>query len=84
MALRNWNADVETGRGSANSVFVNADSTHCWHNIEVSKIAKSIEVSKPYATLIRRGKRIPHPRHWSDSRDHSLGSKLREQLVHFS
>jgi CRISPR-associated endonuclease Cas1 len=32
--------------------------------IQVSQIAKAISVSKPYATSIRRGNRLPHPRHW--------------------
>jgi hypothetical protein len=30
----------------------------------VKKIRLAIEVSHPYATLIRRGVSIPHPRHW--------------------
>jgi len=30
----------------------------------VSAIASALEVSKPYATDIRAGKRVPHPRHW--------------------
>jgi len=30
----------------------------------VKKIRLSIDVSHPYATLIRRGEKIPHPRHW--------------------
>ncbi|HEV2315554.1 MAG TPA: CRISPR-associated endonuclease Cas1 [Candidatus Acidoferrales bacterium] len=30
----------------------------------VSAIASALGVSKPYATDIRAGKRVPHPRHW--------------------
>jgi hypothetical protein len=30
----------------------------------VKKIRVAIDVSHPYATLIKRGDRIPHPRHW--------------------
>ena len=30
----------------------------------VKKIRLAIDVSHPYATLIKRGERIPHPRHW--------------------
>jgi CRISPR-associated protein Cas1 len=30
----------------------------------VKKIRLAIDVSHPYATLIKRGDRIPHPRHW--------------------
>ena len=30
----------------------------------VKKIRLAIDVSHPYATLIRRGVSIPHPRHW--------------------
>lgn len=32
--------------------------------IQVSVIASALAVSLPYATDIRKGKRIPHPRHW--------------------
>lgn len=32
--------------------------------IKVREIAESIHVSKPYAALIRAGRRRPHPRHW--------------------
>jgi hypothetical protein len=30
----------------------------------VKKIRLAIDVSHPYATLIKRGDRTPHPRHW--------------------
>jgi hypothetical protein len=30
----------------------------------VKKIRVAIDVSHPYATLIKRGLKIPHPRHW--------------------
>jgi CRISPR-associated endonuclease Cas1 len=30
----------------------------------VKKIRVAIDVSHPYATLVKRGLRIPHPRHW--------------------
>jgi hypothetical protein len=30
----------------------------------VSAIASVLEISIPYATDIRAGKRVPHPRHW--------------------
>ena len=32
--------------------------------ISVSKISAALGISEPYATDIRAGKRIPHPRHW--------------------
>jgi hypothetical protein len=32
--------------------------------IPVSLLAAALRVSEPYATAIRRGTRIPHPRHW--------------------
>jgi len=32
--------------------------------IKVPIIATDLVVSKPYATDIRKGRRIPHPRHW--------------------
>jgi hypothetical protein len=30
----------------------------------VKKIRVAIDVSHPYATLIKHGLKIPHPRHW--------------------
>jgi hypothetical protein len=33
-------------------------------NISVPKITAALSISEPYATDIRAGKRIPHPRHW--------------------
>jgi hypothetical protein len=32
--------------------------------IKVREIAQAMQVSKPYAALIRAGRRRPHPRHW--------------------
>ena len=32
--------------------------------LSVKKIRLAIDVSHPYATLIKRGSKIPHPRHW--------------------
>ena len=32
--------------------------------LTVAAIASALEISKPYATDIRAGKRVPHPRHW--------------------
>ena len=32
--------------------------------IKVREIAQALQVSKPYAALIRAGRRRPHPRHW--------------------
>jgi len=32
--------------------------------IKVREIAQAMQVSKPYAALIRSGRRRPHPRHW--------------------
>jgi len=33
-------------------------------NLTVKRIRLAIDVSHPYADLIRKGERIPHPRHW--------------------
>jgi hypothetical protein len=33
-------------------------------DITAKKIKTAIDVSHPYAILIRKGIRIPHPRHW--------------------
>jgi CRISPR-associated protein Cas1 len=32
--------------------------------IKVREIAEAMQVSKPYAALVRAGRRRPHPRHW--------------------
>ena len=32
--------------------------------IKVWQIAEDLQVSQPYAALIRAGRRRPHPRHW--------------------
>ena len=32
--------------------------------IKVREIAQAMQVSNPYAALIRAGRRRPHPRHW--------------------
>ena len=32
--------------------------------LTVKEIRLSIDVSHPYATLIKRGDKLPHPRHW--------------------
>ena len=32
--------------------------------IRVKEIAQAMQVSKPYAALVRSGRRRPHPRHW--------------------
>ena len=32
--------------------------------ITVPVLMKALDISKPYATDIRAGRRIPHPRHW--------------------
>jgi hypothetical protein len=33
-------------------------------NLTVKAIRLTLGVSQPYATLIKRGLKIPHPRHW--------------------
>src|SRR5208283_3805866 len=33
-------------------------------NVPVRTLARMLNVSNPYATSIRSGKRVPHPRHW--------------------
>src|SRR5271169_2795229 len=32
--------------------------------VKVRAIAHALQVSKPYASFIRAGRRRPHPRHW--------------------
>jgi hypothetical protein len=33
-------------------------------DVTVKTIRAAIDVSHPYAAMIRKGERIPHPRHW--------------------
>jgi CRISPR-associated endonuclease Cas1 len=62
LALRNWNPESQP-KWLSEDVF-RARIRPLLAQIEVPIIAKSIDVSKPYATSIRRGERLPHPRHW--------------------
>jgi CRISPR-associated endonuclease Cas1 len=62
MALRNWNA-ASHPEWLSEHVF-RTRIRPLLAQIEVPTLAKSIDVSKPYATSIRRGERLPHPRHW--------------------
>jgi len=34
------------------------------HTIQIPVLAATLRVSEPYATAIRKGTRVPHPRHW--------------------
>jgi len=36
----------------------------CLARVTVPTISSALSVSEPYATNIRAGRRIPHPRHW--------------------
>ena len=65
MAMRNWNPERQP-RWLSEDVF-RARIQPLLARIEVPLIAKTIDVSKPYATSIRRGERLPHPRHWEHS-----------------
>jgi hypothetical protein len=33
-------------------------------HVPIRQIAKTAGISLRYASLIRRGQRVPHPRHW--------------------
>jgi len=61
-ALHDWNPDSQP-QWLSEAVFRNQIQP-LLSRIEVPRIAKSIQVSHPYATAIRRGDRLPHPRHW--------------------
>jgi hypothetical protein len=63
-ALRDWNPDFQPDWLSE-AVF-RSQVQPLLSRIEVPPIAKSIDVSLPYATSIRRGDRLPHPRHWQN------------------
>jgi CRISPR-associated endonuclease Cas1 len=63
-ALRDWNPDSHP-KWLSEAVFRN-EIQPLLSRIEVPRIAESIHVSYPYATSIRRGDRLPHPRHWQN------------------
>jgi CRISPR-associated endonuclease Cas1 len=63
-ALRDWNPNSQPDWLSE-SVF-RSQIQPLLSRIEVPRIAESINVSHPYATSIRRGDRLPHPRHWQN------------------
>jgi hypothetical protein len=62
MALRSWNPDSQP-KWLSEAVF-RSRVQPLLAAVEVPRIADAISVSKPYATSIRRGERLPHPRHW--------------------
>jgi CRISPR-associated endonuclease Cas1 len=64
VALRSWNPDSRP-KWLSEAVFRNQIQP-LLARIEVPQIARSIDVSQPYATAIRRGDRLPHPRHWQN------------------
>jgi len=61
-ALRKWNpADLPAW---LDEEFYKVKILPRLSEFTVKKIRIAINVSHPYATLIRRGTSIPHPRHW--------------------
>ena len=61
-ALRNWNpSDLPKW---LDEDFYRREILPRLSIFAVKKIRLAIDVSHPYATLIRRGVSIPHPRHW--------------------
>jgi CRISPR-associated endonuclease Cas1 len=64
LALSNWNPDSQP-KWLSKEVFRDRIRP-LLAEIEVPRIAEAISVSKPYATSIRRGERLPHPRHWGN------------------
>jgi hypothetical protein len=63
-AERNWSPDSQPKWLTES--FFRSQIQPLLASIEVSRVAKSIDVSHPYATSIRRGDRLPHPRHWQN------------------
>jgi hypothetical protein len=61
-ALRKWNpSDLPKWLGED---FYRREIIPRLPTFTVKKIRIAIDVSHPYAALIKRGQRIPHPRHW--------------------
>lgn len=61
-ALRNWNPSELPSW--LDEEFYRREILPRLSEFTVKKIRVAIDVSHPYATLIKRGDRIPHPRHW--------------------
>jgi CRISPR-associated endonuclease Cas1 len=49
-------------------------------HVSTSAIARQIDVSRGYATLIRAGRRRPHPRHWQALAELTAATPLRERV----
>jgi hypothetical protein len=61
-ALRKWNpSDLPSW---LDEEFYRREILPRLSEFTVKKIRVAIDVSHPYATLIKCGERIPHPRHW--------------------
>ena len=61
-ALRKWKAsDLPTW---LDEDFYRQEILPRLSSFTVKKIRLAIDVSHPYATLIKRGDKIPHPKHW--------------------
>jgi len=52
-------------------------------NIPTIKLARKTGLSKPYGALIKRGKRVPHPMHWSNCCQNLRGSRSGDYPVPF-
>jgi CRISPR-associated endonuclease Cas1 len=78
-ALRDWNRDSQP-QWLSEAIF-RSQIQPLLSPIEVSRIAKAIDVSHPYATSIRRGDRLPHPRHWQNLANLTGVSRLSIPLV---
>lgn len=61
-ALRSWNpSDLPKW---LDEDFYRREIVPRLSTLTVKRICLAIDVSHPYATLIKRGEKIPHPRHW--------------------
>jgi hypothetical protein len=61
-ALRKWNPSKLPGW--LDEDFYRREILPSLSKFNVKSIRKATDVSHPYATLVRRGDRMPHPRHW--------------------
>jgi hypothetical protein len=63
-ALAQWRWDPTTQPAWLDQSFYVTHIEPLLANLTVASIASAIDVSRFYAGEIRRGNRIPHPRHW--------------------
>jgi hypothetical protein len=61
--LRDWNA--ENGGEPADRAFFAREILPAFQQVPLRELMRATGLSLPYVSQIRRGEKVPHPRHWS-------------------